>query len=272
VTLVHESCSDAKKIIIEDQLQSFSCKFENRFLSIPWSELRLEYFLTSDCVADIDSSAPKLDCELFEERNLNTRRLEPFHSDDRIITVNIHCQNLYSTMSKKRWINFRWYFRNGRIWEEVGDPIAREQVELCLEKENDEDETSLFSSDSIRVQETESSVELWILKAEDKYMRKTAVIDKTTGGIISLCNQAGVEMLSKPIQPNFTRASTDNDRGGIDRVKGKVLPLLGMRSNSRCWYDICCSHVSLPFPKYIRLDASMGCIQNQVGGACIFQL
>ena len=181
------------------------------------------YFYTSD-------STDHVNCSANNPKERNVQEVEDYHIDSfddeeesvtSIITKN--GAEKYLSQKKRCWINFRWYFCERRAWEEDDIPIATEKVELCYGEDLTFDLNSTRGEESsIKVQETLDVFEVWVRNEEDRFMKKCATIDKETGEISSFCNHLGEDILLEPIRPNFTRAPTDNDRGGIDRVNGKL--------------------------------------------------
>lgn len=198
--------------------------FESKFHFIKWSELCLTYFFTFDCIAEIDHSAnnPKGDLKGNEHVLPISADLSSAICTGNSCTIFIPL-NYDSSEHKKGWVNVRWYHRKKMSWEGEGcEIIARDKIEICMKIGQEVCEPRKVNEGSLKVQETQESIEVWQLKENDRYLSKLAVISKVTGEMVSFCDLEGHELLVEGFQQNFTRAATDNDRGGIDRIKGKL--------------------------------------------------
>eukprot|EP00557_Chaetoceros_sp_GSL56_P010526 CAMPEP_0176482426 /NCGR_PEP_ID=MMETSP0200_2-20121128/3368_1 /TAXON_ID=947934 /ORGANISM="Chaetoceros sp., Strain GSL56" /LENGTH=1215 /DNA_ID=CAMNT_0017878739 /DNA_START=193 /DNA_END=3837 /DNA_ORIENTATION=+ len=210
---------NARERYITSSSEILRFRFISYFHSLSWSDVYVEYFYCNDKMKYVNGDTT--DSEIF-------RYFPTADDSEEFIMINTfdRAQKCLSEYSRC-WITFKWYFRSKMKWQRNNHeyhPIAIETVELCLpwpdEDHNIEINKILREEGcSIKVQESTSSVELWVKARGERFMRRCAVIDKTTGCITSFCNNASSEMLNEPMVPNFTRACTDNDRGGIDRVR-----------------------------------------------------
>jgi beta-galactosidase len=209
--------SRERRISSSSELLQF--RFINYFSSLSWSDVYVEYYYSSDHKKDLNCNMT--DREIFSYFPTAGR------SKECITLKTFDRAQKYLSEYNRCWITFKWYFRSKMKWQLNNpdkNPIAIEKVELILpspdEYHNIEINKILREEGcSINVQEATSSVELWVKNRGNRFMRRCAVIDKTTGCMTSFCNNARSEMLTEPMVPNFTRACTDNDRGGIDRVR-----------------------------------------------------
>lgn len=223
IHLVKDIDMDGSEITVDSVENSVMVEFEKRSPFIQWSDVKLEAFTTMEeirLVNHVNSSANYL------EGDMNDRCTHCVH-----LEYDSTCRDICRVAvtdfddSEHFWLNFRWYRRNQVSWEDNAKPIpiATAKVRVYNKLKHrvrfDHDNYSLIES-SIKVQETMDSLEFWCRDEGAKYFVRRSVLDKNTGMLVSFCDTNGDEILVKPMRPNFTRAATDNDRGGMDRLKG----------------------------------------------------
>jgi beta-galactosidase len=112
------------------------------------------------------------------------------------------------------WLSFRWdCCENDKKEWQTTTTIASGQIQIC-------DNYTVFSS---RIMDqtsftttylhTNESVEIWQNNC------RIAIVNTSDGMLHSFLTRNGTEVLRSPLRFNITRAFTDNDRGGIDRMK-----------------------------------------------------
>jgi hypothetical protein len=117
------------------------------------------------------------------------------------------------------FLNIQGFLANSQSWSEAGHILVSKQFSLCFnfgteQQSSDQDHRSGRDFGPLLVRENDQHIEA--LRSSGIPM---VVISKTTGSIVSvdwdgcniLCGDGGVK-------PNYTRATTDNDRGGMELV------------------------------------------------------
>ena len=227
IQMVGDFMSGMKQRRISSRAEYLDFTFINRCHTLSWSDVYAEYFY---CTDNCSGAVGDVDCAAFEPSSEEKMKKFPFFpiGCNGLAEVRVHTlDNARPHLSgnQRCWVVFRWYYRSQRYWEaNKENPIAVERIELCPSRVNSYENADIErlrreEGSSIRVQEASSSVEIWVRSKSEKYMRKCAIIDKATGCLTSFCDQDGSELLLEPLLPNITRACTDNDRGGVDRVK-----------------------------------------------------
>jgi beta-galactosidase len=137
-------------------------------------------------------------------------------------------KNVSARTSIRFWLNLRGYLNEDQIWCNKGRVLVTEQFELRLMDValRDHEKTLKVAGEGpLALDNNEHLVSVSAVSSGQLLLE----IDKKTGTIISLSTLAGTNLLAKSdsrggIYPNFTRAYTDNDRGGVDMLSSFVLP------------------------------------------------
>jgi len=128
----------------------------------------------------------------------------------------------------KLWLNVCGGLSEAKVWANKGHRLVIEQFRLGF---NYSHETVLPLVSPKQQPKTEGSI-----KVNDSDSKVTVslanggciVVDKGTGTIISYRTPKGFEVFdtagSKCFEPNYTRAATDNDRGGAELLIDFILP------------------------------------------------
>ena len=231
IQLVGDFVSGMKQRHISSRGEYLGFTFINRFHTLSWSDVYVEYFYSTD---DCSGPSGNMDCSAYERnssKNVETFSYVPMDCSgvEALPVYTLDRARSHLAGDQRCWITFRWYFRSKRSWQGNGrspkDPISVEKIELCPSRVNFDEIGGIErllreESSSIRFQEASGSIEIWVRSNNERYMRKYAVVDKATGCLVSYCDRNGTELLLEPLIPNFTRACTDNDRGGVDRMRG----------------------------------------------------
>lgn len=144
------------------------------------------------------------------------------------------------------FLNLRGSLKESTVYAKQGHLLVTQQFRLALDGRNiprtvASQERYPVSNDSLRVVEDEATIN--VSRNGSTEGPPLVVIDKRTGTISSLSTPNGKTTLAPPSQvdiagvvPNFTRAATDNDRGGVELVyehnwpKTLVMPWLKVYS------------------------------------------
>lgn len=138
-----------------------------------------------------------------------------------------------SKNSNSYFLNIQGALRNATVWATAGHVLVQEQFPLELSFGN-EDDTTLLKSSALENQS--------LLSTEDKdgmitVFRRIAtkaipylVINKATGLIVTITSSEGDNLIAPNhcMAPQFTRATTDNDRGGMERILSFFYPDSGL--------------------------------------------
>jgi beta-galactosidase len=77
--------------------------------------------------------------------------------------------------------------------------------------------TTTFSLPKLHAIDDEDTFTIQQVIGSDEHIKTLAVWEKSTGAMISYCpNENGHDLLAGRLLPNFCRAATDNDRGGME--------------------------------------------------------
>mmetsp|Transcript_25069 Transcript_25069/g.37088 ORF Transcript_25069/g.37088 Transcript_25069/m.37088 type:complete len:1513 (-) Transcript_25069:7-4545(-) len=187
-------------------------RIENRSLETPLSSYKVQYFISTDNMMTTEDNS------LFSTNGGNSKNLDISNGT---ASVDLGTFVIGARQGYRLFFNVSFFRSNEVEWMNSLLPVASEQFEIFFENER----VSILPTSqesTMKMQESEESVEIWIRKKDDRFMTRTAVIDKATGALTSFRTNSGKDILigNQGLKPNFTRASTDNDRGGIDRIKG----------------------------------------------------
>jgi hypothetical protein len=194
-----------RKVAYIDENRSIQIVIENRFVFRPLTELQWTWSITSE--------APS-------PSKLNPKLKKVPEAGILIICPELTTAKMYDT-SGKHWLHIQIYFK--------GYEIARERFEL-IHKISRQRKIQIPKSpgnyfagqSSLEVKQNDITVEIW-LKGLNLRM---ATVEKSSGTLSSYTTPCGNEVISLGqggLIPNYTRASVDNDRGGVDRL-GELLP------------------------------------------------
>jgi beta-galactosidase len=132
------------------------------------------------------------------------------------------------------FLNLRGCLKQSAVWAEQGHLLVTQQLRLGLDglkspEKMAPQEINPVPNDSLRVVEDESTIS--VSRNASTEGTPFVVIDKHTGTISSFSTPDGETTLAPPSQvdvagvvPNFTRAATDNDRGGVELVYEHIWP------------------------------------------------
>lgn len=131
------------------------------------------------------------------------------------------------------WLNIRGFLKEDQPWAKKGHELVAQQLPVSI----DGLERFVSATAQGTLQEFDLTVEerpdyVTVSVPTNAPGQPWVRVDRSTGTITSLSNpdttsvlaSAGGEVMTPGISPNFTRACTDNDRGGVDLLIGFVLP------------------------------------------------
>jgi beta-galactosidase len=127
----------------------------------------------------------------------------------------------------KYFLNIRGFLREKTSWAEAGLTLVTQQfpVNFVFEKTLQlKEEKSPKLSARLEVTEEEKTVE--VFRDTDGGSIPLVVLDKQSGAIVSFAPN-GKNVLTDAMLPNFTRAVTDNDKGGIELAIDFMFPIKG---------------------------------------------
>lgn len=140
--------------------------------------------------------------------------------------LNIDCRTYISdfldiappTQIGKTFLNVEGVLVSDTSWAKAGHSVVLEQfpVDLLFESLSLQKHPPNDGNRQGRLSVVEESSHIRITIDADK--QSSIVIDKKTGGINAINLDERNILHGQGIQPNFTRASTDNDRGGMELV------------------------------------------------------
>jgi beta-galactosidase len=125
------------------------------------------------------------------------------------------------------FLNIRGFLREDTTWANACHTLVTQQfpVKFVFEKPLDRREAkSLKRSAKLEVTEEANTVE--VFRDTDDGTTPLVIVNKQSGAIVSFA-PSGKNVLNGAMQPNFTRASTDNDKGGIELVIDFLFPIKG---------------------------------------------
>lgn len=190
------------------------------------------------------------------------------------ISVTVKIPSDFLGKATKVWLNFGWYCddRDRKEWQNTS-LISQDQIELRAATKFDNTSRLIANPASpmiLKCERSENEVEIWTQNSELDGFKRRAVISSVDGMLVSFVTKRGIEVLMSPFQFNMTRAFTDNDRGGIERIKhlmprwvawkiSVVEDFISNKSYSYWWLKAGLDPISPPFTKCISLEVTEEC-------------
>lgn len=117
------------------------------------------------------------------------------------------------------FLNLRGYLRCENSWADIGHVLVRQQFEIIFDFEElwTPVPSPTRQARKLRIKATSDDDVIQIFRVSESESGPFAVIDKQSGALIQY-SPKGRNLLSKGILPNFVRAATDNDKGGLELV------------------------------------------------------
>uniref|UniRef100_A0A7S2Y9X0 beta-galactosidase n=1 Tax=Entomoneis paludosa TaxID=265537 RepID=A0A7S2Y9X0_9STRA len=129
------------------------------------------------------------------------------------------------------YLNLRGRLKERTTWAAAGHLLIAQQFPLHFFFEQLEIPSKLTLSlpANAPILSTELTDSLATIFWREQTGKKVlAVFDTNTGALLSYCPQ-GDNVLEAPLVPNFTRAATDNDRGGMELILDFMFPFSGAK-------------------------------------------
>jgi len=130
-------------------------------------------------------------------------------------------------------LNIRGFLKdNTESWAGAGHTLVKQQFRVRFEfdKAIQQDLPPMIRQESHCFLEISSdNIAIWVARYKDGVKHPFAVVEKSTGSLTSYAPR-GANLLAGPIVPNFTRAETDNDKGGLELALDFIFPGLGAPS------------------------------------------
>jgi len=129
------------------------------------------------------------------------------------------------------WLNLRGALKAKESWADKGHVIVTQQFKVVFDGAGAEEKRSIIKEDKVVHPVFSNTDDFITVSRSGRAGVPLITVSKKTGMIMSLYTPEGKNILAPPadvggcgIMPNFTRATTDNDRGGIELLLGFVLP------------------------------------------------
>jgi beta-galactosidase len=207
--------------IMNDEVNCVDVCVENRYMFLHPSHLDWMWDVTCDtCFGSIANGSFEINVDYEGTVSVNIGKLRDNLQERQVIKV--------SGPNAEFWFNIKGVLKNSESWAKKGHVVITQQLPLRvqgltisnMEKVLPKKETLLVRDDEhISVSKASSSDQPFL------------VISKESGAIMSISNPEGTKMLAENcaveeigLYPNYTRAITDNDRGGIELLLGFILP------------------------------------------------
>jgi beta-galactosidase len=137
-----------------------------------------------------------------------------------------HFGELESKQKDLRYfLNVAGVLKEDTSWAKAGHVIAREQFSIQFKTDDSAADPPEIVAPiqydtraQVSVRETRDTLGV-VAQSDDSSALPFVVFSKHTGSILSLCWDGETDILGrKGMSPNFTRATTDNDRGGLELI------------------------------------------------------
>jgi hypothetical protein len=198
----HESHDEAVLLNI-DESRCVTLKIEKRATLASLSEMKVMHFLSIDSCAPLDDHS-LLDVEI---------------SKSGIVYIKLKEYIKYAELGHRLFLNIRCYHRDKVEWMTEDNPVAMSQAELVFDGLDIHPlRPPPTKNASVKFHVNGEAIEIWIAG------KRSAIVDKSRGILSSFFTRSGEDIfVGEGLRPNFTRAATDNDGGGIDRSR-KIMP------------------------------------------------
>lgn len=186
---------------------SVALKVTNRYVFRDLSHLAWAWELTSD---RSDKPIRSTSFELADKEDAGRVVLKL----DSIITRVQELEFTRPEQGNKYFLNLRGYLRSDASWADKNTVLVTQQFPVTFVFEESivrKPERPLTRPAKLEALEDETSVQVY--RDTDGGTMPLVIFDKQSGGMISF-SPHGSNMLTQPLLPHFTRASTDNDKGG----------------------------------------------------------
>lgn len=214
-------------------------KFKNRYAFRDLSHLSWTWELTSN-----RSSAALATGSIKVLGDLDSEESVDINLDDAIQTI----RNLEKTKTTKRgnsyYLNVSGSLIGSTVWAKAGHTLVTEQfpVDFFFDKEAMTYKKSWIfdpvGQNTLFVSQDDDKIT--IFRHVGTNVNPHVEICKKTGAVLSVMSQSGTNLLAseKPMVPQYTRASTDNDRGGMELFLSFLYPDSGLDELWTKWYGV----------------------------------
>ena len=125
------------------------------------------------------------------------------------------------------FLNIRGVLRSATTWANAGHVLVTQQfpIEFVFETSISQ---NCVDKDTRRECQLNVKSDDWIItvsRVQNQQSEPLVVIEKATGALVSYAPQ-GKNLLAGRLLPNFTRAATDNDKGGMELTLNFMFPTL----------------------------------------------
>jgi len=135
----------------------------------------------------------------------------------------------FEAINEIKWLDVEGYLKRASQWAEAGHVLIREQFEV----------TSLDVAPSFTKadkQSIEGGHQFIVVQSElslivNLYQRPILVVSTTDGEVSQFCG------VLNNLRTNYSRAATDNDRGGADLLLGFILPQFVVEASGKLFGD-----------------------------------
>ena len=203
-------------------MENVSLKVHNRFLFADISELLVWHW---EIISDL-SSKP-VATESFEILPNDVKSGLVFSLDSAIPSIIKLEKGVEGDRPLKYWLNIRGSLRRDESWAKKGHVLVSNQFQLKFKERNLPERKKKDSAANKSLSVKDEGTTLTISADDTPFL----IFDKESGMIKSYKTPNGTQILASStdvealgIAPNYTRAITDNDRGGIELLLGFVLP------------------------------------------------
>lgn len=154
---------------------------------------------------------------------------EPLHLKlDSVVSRVIHLERGPPKSGNRYYLNIRGRLLDAEPWADTGYILVSQQflVDFAFEEPVVQSPSRLPKPPTARLVVAADENSIRVLRDTGAGPAPFVVLDKQTGEIRRF-SPRGMNVLSRGILPNFTRASTDNDKGGIELAIDFLFPIKG---------------------------------------------
>lgn len=240
--------------IVGNAMDRINLSLENRYVFKDPSHLEWSWHIT--CDVSLDAIAK----DAFAIENDSYRSGIVLNVDTALGIIRDFENSFASEKPIEYWFNIRGALKSNETWAKKGHIVVTQQLPLKIRGlESPLSKSPMTGACSLIVRDDSATISISKASNED---RPFLVINKKAGTIQSMLTKDGTNVLARNcaveecgIHPNYTRAITDNDRGGIELLLGFVLPshlrflnpvlyrvygiFKGFRDLSYSWFWLC---------------------------------
>lgn len=237
------------RIPVSGSSASLRLNVMNRYVFRDLSHLSWSWHLTSNRAVDPIRS------ETFELPDTNGEE-ELVLNLDSVVSRVISLEKSRPERGNDYYVTIYGSLRTETTWAAAGHTLVVQQFPVkftflpTIPRLFFAEKTSPVPSPKLHVTDEEDKITVtrtWV--NDDEHMKTLAVWEKFTGALISYCpHQNGHDLLAGRLLPNFCRAATDNDKGGMELTLDFMFPFLNMHS----LYSMISGHDDFSFHSHWR--------------------